>query len=482
MASGMRQDGVLDMPKAYNLFGLGQQAKSPNLTAAHRLNLYYDVQAAPDKTSVAAYGTPGLTLFSEVSSWPTLGLHWMTSNNRFFVVQGPNLAEVFIDGSSKMIHGLIELPPGKVSMDDNGTELCIFAGDYAYIYNTKTAVFTDISSHLPWVTTSGVELAGSSVTFLDGRFIAHRPDTGQFYLSALYDGLTWDALDYATAESNPDNLVAVMADKGNLALLGTSSIELWANGAPSDGGLAARWSLANCKGALTGLFRNRNGALSVCVLNGYTLEPIGNPEMDYLFNKYLTPSDAIAFSYTLNGRAFYQISFQAERITWLYDFTSGAWSQLKSSGLTRHLGDMCAAFATRLIVSSVSDGKLYLLDADVYTDNGAMIERELIGSHTASPSQNYTTIRRLRVDMEGGTGLLDGQGKKPKIMLGISRDHGHTWGRELVTGFGKMGEYNKRAEWRKLGQARDWVFKLRITDPVKVCILGAVLEGQELNK
>jgi hypothetical protein len=67
-------------------------------------------------------------------------------------------------------------------------------------------------------------------------------------------------------------------------------------------------------------------------------------------------------------------------------------------------------------------------------------------------------------------------------MLSISRDHGHTWGRELVTSFGKTGEYRKRAEWRKLGQARDWVFKLRITDPVKVVILGAVMEGQELNK
>jgi hypothetical protein len=54
--------------------------------------------------------------------------------------------------------------------------------------------------------------------------------------------------------------------------------------------------------------------------------------------------------------------------------------------------------------------------------------------------------------------------------------------RELVAGFGKLGEYRKRAEWRKLGMARDWVFKLRITDPVKVCILNAVVEGEELNK
>jgi hypothetical protein len=73
-------------------------------------------------------------------------------------------------------------------------------------------------------------------------------------------------------------------------------------------------------------------------------------------------------------------------------------------------------------------------------------------------------------------------GMRPSIMLSISRDHGHTWGRELRTGFGKQGEYKMRAEWRKLGMARDWVFKIRITDPVKVIILGAVMEGQELSK
>jgi hypothetical protein len=419
---------------------------------------------------------------------------WLTSNNKFFVVQGDVLWEIFNDGSSKRIHTLTAMPPGKVSMADNGTQLCIFAGEYAYIYNTKTSVFTDISANLPWVTTAGIELAGASVTFLDGRFIALRPDTGQFYISKLYDGLVWADLDFATAESNPDPLVAVIADKGNLALLGASSIELWANNgdvlfpyqrinaAPSDGGLSARWSLAKCKGAITGLFRNRSGALSVCVLNGYNLEPVSTPEIDYLFNNYTTPSDAIAFSYTMNGRAFYEITFQAQGLTWLYDFTSGAWSQLQSNGLTRHLGDMCAAYDTKLVVSDYRDGNLYLLDADVFTDNGAMIEREIIGSHLFRPSQNMTSMRRLRVDMEGGVGLVSGQGSEPKIMLSISRDHGHTWGRELVTGFGKLGEYRKRAEWRRLGMARDWVFKLRICDPVKICILNAVVEGEENNK
>ena len=35
-----------------------------------------------------------------------------------------------------------------------------------------------------------------------------------------------------------------------------------------------------------------------------------------------------------------------------------------------------------------------------------------------------------------------------------------------------MGQYATRVIWRRLGIARDWLFKIRITDPVKVVIIG----------
>jgi len=53
-------------------------------------------------------------------------------------------------------------------------------------------------------------------------------------------------------------------------------------------------------------------------------------------------------------------------------------------------------------------------------------------------------------------------------MLQISKDNGHTWGNELWTTIGAMGKYFTRVVWRRLGSARDWTFKIRVTDPVKV--------------
>jgi hypothetical protein len=278
-----------------------------------------------------------------------------------------------------------------------------------------------------------------------------------------------------------------------LVLFGTSSTEIWApfadvnfpftrvNAAPSAGGLAARWSLSRCAGNLTGLFRNRQGALGVASLDGYVLTPISTPDMDFIINTYTTPSDAVGFGYTMNGMSFYQISFQAAGVTWLYESGSNSWSQLRGWNMTRHVSHWGCAFDKKFIVSDYQTGQLYVLDANVFTDNGNPIEREITGTHAFAQSRNQTTIRRLRVDIEGGLGNISGQGQNPQISLTISRDGGHTWGASLLTSLGAMGGYLSRAEWRKLGMARDWVFKLRVTDPVKVVIISAIAEITELE-
>ena len=483
------------MTTPISLFCIGTQGNSVNVTAAHRLNVYYQVSKDADKTQVAAVGTPGLYLFGNVSSAKTRGLHWMESNNMLYAVQGQTLWEVTAFGTASARGQLNARDTlGVVSMANNGNagnQLLIATGSFAYIYNIQTGLFSEITQQMPDYGVYGTGIAGTA-TFLDSFFIVNQPGTGQFWVSNSYDGTTWNALNFATAESNPDNLQAVWAVKGHLALLGTSSTEIWINtgaqafpyqkvqGAESASGVSAVWSLSMANGNLTGLIRNKQGALAVAYLDGYVWTPISTPDLDYLINNYQAPSDAVGFGYTQNGRAFYQITFQTAQQSWLYDFATGAWSQLKSWGVTRHIADLGTAFAEKFIVSDYSTGILYQLSPNTYTDNGATIEREITGKHIFRPSRNMSKISRLRVEVEGGVGLLGAI--DPSIMLQISRDNGHTWGSELWTTFGGQGEFSSRAEWRRLGQARDWVFKLRVTDPIKLVLIYAVIEMQELNK
>lgn len=64
-------------------------------------------------------------------------------------------------------------------------------------------------------------------------------------------------------------------------------------------------------------------------------------------------------------------------------------------------------------------------------------------------------------------------GSDPQIMLQVSKDGGHTWGNELWRSLGAQGQYSRRVTWKRLGIAKDWVFRFRVSDPVKVVIMNA---------
>jgi hypothetical protein len=343
---------------------------------------------------------------------------------------------------------------------------------------------------------TGVDFPGANtVVFLDSYFIINNPGTKQFWLSGQYDGLYWDPLQYASKEAYTDDLQAVTVDNGNLVLLGAISQEYWQNdggfpfplsriaGSPTDIGIAARWSMARCGGQLFYLGRTRRGGLSVVKIQNYQPVVVSTTDLDYLFSQYSNPGDAIAFSYRQNGHEFYQISFQQEGVTWLYDDTTEVWSKLQSGHDTRHYGNRGTQFINQAITADYRTGKLYYLDPEHFTDNGEEIARELITPHFfAADSFNKLHIYRLRLDMEQGTGLVTGQGSNPQIMLQVSRDGGFAYGNEMWTSFGRMGEYNKRAEWRRLGVSRNFVFKFRITDPVKVIFIAAAAMATQADK
>ena len=69
-------------------------------------------------------------------------------------------------------------------------------------------------------------------------------------------------------------------------------------------------------------------------------------------------------------------------------------------------------------------------------------------------------------------------GYDPQVMLRWSDDGGHTYSNEHWVSIGKIGEYYRRAIWRRLGMTlklRDRVYEVSGTDPVKIAIMGAEL-------
>jgi hypothetical protein len=63
-------------------------------------------------------------------------------------------------------------------------------------------------------------------------------------------------------------------------------------------------------------------------------------------------------------------------------------------------------------------------------------------------------------------------------MLRWSNDGGSTWSNEHWTSIGVQGRYKNRAIWRRLGQARDRIFEVVVTDPIKAVIIAANLKAE----
>ena len=462
---------ALAQNKVIPLWGLSQMGKSPTVTAQRHLNLYAEIIQDQEKARFVFYGTAGLDLFSSVNGdTPIRG--WISLPTLFYYVHRGTLYSMNNAGTRTTL-GTLNTTTGKVYMAFDGAVILIVDGTNGYTFTISGSVFAQISD-------GDFPNGARTCTWLDGFFVVDEGDgSDAFFISP--DGTNWDGADFATAESNPDGLVRIFADNGEIVLGGSLTTEFWSNtgnqdfpfapikGATVEFGLAARASLCKYNSGLAALMTPAAaGKVQVMFIQGYVPKPISTSELEEIINAYATVSDATAFSYTQDGHPMLQINFPTANASWLYDMSTGLWSPLEY-GLSgdRHRAEMQLAFLNRTLVSDYEDGNIYELSPTTYTDNGVAIAREIISRHIFN-ADNRVIVDELYVDMETGVGLATGQGSDPQAMLTYSKDNGRTWSAELWTTMGEIGKYLTRVVWRRLGVARDWTFKIRVTDPVPV--------------
>jgi len=462
------------------LFGTNVQGKSSTSTSQKHLNLYAEIVPDGEKSRLVFYGTPGLLLRAGASLGDTHIRGWIAVGSLYYLVHRGTLYEVNNAGI-KTSRGTISTTSGRVDMAYDGTVILLTTGTNGYTYTISTMTLTLIAA-------AGFPQLAKTCAWLDGQFIVDDGETDEYSISA--DGTTWNALDFATAESAPDGLVRVFADNGEVVLFGTDTTEYLSNtgaadfpfqtikGATQEFGLAARWSLTKFNSGLAGLMKNKNGQVQVMFIQGYVPKPVSTQEIDSLINGYSSVSDATAYAYMLGGHPMLQINFPTPLKSWLYDASTGMWSALEY-GLSRgrHRGEMQLDFLNKTLISDYETSDIYQLDSDTYTDNGVAIAREIIGRHFFN-SNDPVIVDELFCDFETGVGLVSGQGSDPQAMLTISKDNGHTYGNESWKSIGAIGEYLDRVVWRRLGVGLDWLFKIRITDPIRVVITYVALKAR----
>ena len=467
--------------KIVPFLGAGIAGKSYVVTRQRRVNCYLENRPDGEKSAVVVYGTPGLV---KSFSLPAIARGILGTQSKLYAVSGSTFYQLSSSGAIQF-SGAISSNIGLVSMSFNPTQVITVDGLYGYLYNGTT---------LTKITASGFPNGARTVTFVGGYFVCEQPGTQQFWVSGLFDGSTWNALAFASASQYSDNLVAVDSFIANLVLFSDRHIEFWQNvgstpqpfapilSATSEYGLAAPWSRAHIDNSICFLANNPQGTPQVCRLQGYQVAVISNNDLDNVMAGFTSISDAVALSYVIDGHPMYQLTFPTNNRSFLYDCSTGIWSEtqtgLTAAYATRHTGNQSTYFAGTTLVTDYANGNVYTFSGNVYTDNGVTILRELITRH-ASENFNVFGVDEVYLDMETGVGLNSGQGVAPQVSIECSKDNGRTFGPPLIAYVGALGNYLGRVIWRRFGLSRDFVFRVRMTDPVKFVITSAAVSVRE---
>lgn len=247
-------------------------------------------------------------------------------------------------------------------------------------------------------------------------------------------------------------------------------------------GCAAPFSIARLDENFAFVAKDTRGNSTIEIISGYSFQKISTHAVEQtLVNQVV--SDAVAYTYQIEGHEIYVVTFPSigNGLTWAYDLATQQWHKWLSwipetAQYARHRSNCHAYFANKNIVGDYENGKLYSLQNEVYTEDGAMIRRLRRAPHLTTDLQRQY-FDELQIQFQPGVGLNNGQGEDPQAMLRWSNDGGSTWSSEHWTSIGKMGRYKNRAIWRRLGMARDRIFEVAISDPVNAVIVSANLKA-----
>ena len=451
------------------------QSRSVELSAQRLVNLFPEVAPPGSKSPLALMGTPALKAHQDVGTGPIRGMQIM--KGLLYVVSGPALWKVESNGRSTNL-GFIP-GTGLVQMASNGLQVAVLAGQSSSdLYIATETTLTQV--------TDADYTGASNLVFLDGYFLFTRPNSGQFFISGLRDGLTYDALEFATAEGSPDGLVGMAEDHRELWLFGEESTEVWYNsgnadfpfertsGAYLERGCVAAATIKNLDNSIFWVGDDR----IVYRADGYTPQRVSTHAIEAALSENLGLGDLIAFAYTQNGHPFYVLK-KPNVFTFVYDVATQRWHERWSYQRRDYRVSTFAEAFNLLLVGDDMTGQIYQFSPTEFGTEGA----DSVVARAAAPplwaEQMSATMNNLIIDVEGGVGLTNGQGSDPQIMLRYSDDGGFTWSNEKWRSMGKIGEYKRRARWDSLGQFRQRVLEVAIADPVKRIVLGAYAEMEQ---
>ena len=309
--------------------------------------------------------------------------------------------------------------------------------------------------------TSPTWVGGDAVKVLSGggRIIALSKGTGQFFWTEPFT-TTFNALNFATAESSGDNLLDALFLDDILILFGTETVEFWPNIGdddlpfrPLEAQVLERGIKATgCATALGNTFAWVTDRDQVCLRDENSV--ISNPGIE----EDIAASGSVSlFNFFIEGTEF--LCLRLDAITHVRNMRTGTWSEFRTKEQTNWI----AACYERGVFGSGIDGKTLEL-TDTPSDLGAPIERLFAAGLPLDGGGVVMHNIRVRCNPGQAQSLTDA----PELELRASRDAGQTWGAWRRRSLGVQGQYRNLMQWAGLGMFSQpgALFQFRLTDGV----------------
>ena len=375
--------------------------------------------------------------------------------------------------------GTLQTATGEVEAADNETQICFVDGLYGYVYDIAAGTMARITD---------ADFQGSAdVDVIDGYGVFSPTGTNTFYVSALQDFSSYDVLQQVSIEGITGNIVGHVSLRHEVIIFKERSTEVWYN-APQDTfpltrndaaaievGCSATHSIRKIGGQVFWLGQDANGAAMVFVMTAYAPQRISSHALEEKLNAITDLSTASAIVYQQEGLTFYALRHPELETTWVYEAAAGVWHERAEwvDGMPTLWRATNHAFCFGKHLVGDADGKIYELSTSAYDNAGDTLIRDLITHETPNPGNKRISYSSFEVECDVGQGLSTGN--EAYLMLRYSDDSGKSWSNWRNLSLGVVGNYVKRVRATRLGSSRHRVWNIRVTDPVQVSLVQAVI-------
>lgn len=466
-------------------------ARSPIANAQVCLNLYAEQNPPDAPFPVTHYPAAGLQLWGDLSALgsPVRGIY-ETSNGYVVAVIGQAVVALELGAPPNYVSlGSIAPDSGQtiVSMCDNGTTLVIVDGSSS----GWQVPLNSVGSAGSLETINDPAFYGSNrVDFIDTFMIFNQPGTGNFYTTTSNVVTPFDPTYFASKAGWNDRLVCCVCLHDNIWLLGNATAEIWFNAGGAtfpfarmpnsilQQGCSAVQSPVVADNAVYWLSQDRWGHAMMMRGEGYAARRVSNFAVENEWQQYPYVGDCIGMVYQLGGHEYIAFYFPSGGAWWSYDASSQLWHKRTYNGTTQPWLPQCAAFSGSIVgvppgyqfmlAGDRSSGRIYRIDRGTYTDNGVPITRQRSWMHQQQDGQRIQ-YQRFALSMSGSAMSPD------TVALDWSDDAGQSYGSPVPQTI--SGARNGQYLWRRLGYARDRVYRTTWSGNGEFALNGAYSDG-----